>query len=119
MTNFVKMLIIPIFALSFACGGQIDDSASQEDMKAPLNFEPFSAFQTAQQHAARYGKNPQAIVLEGDMTSDHTGYSWTWTFRCDGSVYVLVSVGAQSLHKTSHGLRTWLMGVAPYNRSRL
>src|SRR5438876_12406977 len=106
MNNFVKLLITSLVAFSFACGGQLDDeSAGQDDLRAPLTFDPFTSYGAAKAHAARYCKGePQAVVLEGDLTSDGQAYQWHWTFR-DGSYYVDVAVGAQSVRVTGRGLR--------------
>jgi hypothetical protein len=120
MTNFVKMLIIPVLALSFACGGQIDDeSATQDELKASLNFEPFDSYKTAQKHAARYGKNPVAVNLQAGIAADRTGYQWSWTFQCDGSIYVDVAVSEKTVRVTSHGMRALLMGVASFDPAKL
>ena len=121
MTNFVKILIISVLALSSACGGQIDDeTAGQDELKASLNFEPFDAYKTAQEHAARYGKHPVAVGLQGNITSDQGSFQWSWTFQCDGSYYVDVSVSEKAVRVSSRGFRATLMGVAsfdPANRS--
>ena len=73
----------------------------------------------ARAHAARYGANPRAIVLSGTLSSDGQGYDWRWTFQCDGSVYAVVSAGPQSVRVVSHGIRTWLMGVAAFDPSKV
>ena len=60
-----RIVVLLAAALSFACGGQIDDeSAAQDELKASLNFEPFDSYQAAQKHAARYGKNPVAVCVK-------------------------------------------------------
>ena len=120
MTTFIKKLLAAsLLALSFACGGRIDDAGDPQDIKAALSFEPFTSYTAARAHAARYGANPRAIVLSGTLSSDGQGYDWRWTFQCDGSVYAVVSAGPQSVRVVTHGIRTWLMGVAAFDPSKV
>ncbi|MGZ6143192.1 MAG: hypothetical protein ACXWLM_07625 [Myxococcales bacterium] len=108
-----------VLASAVACGGQIDSADDAQDIKAPLSFEPFTTYAAAKAHAAKYGNNPRAIALAGDLSSDKKGYQWHWTFQCDGSVYAIVSAGPTGVRVTSHGLRTWLMGVAAFDPAQV
>ena len=104
-----------LLASAIACGGQIDSTDDAQDMKAPPSFEPFTAYATAKAHAAKYCSNPAAIDLGGELSSDRKSYSWTWRFQCDGQVFVMVAAGPNGVRVTSHGLRTWLMGVTKFD----
>ncbi len=121
MNAIVKKLIIPLVALSFACGGAVDaqDGAQDDLAAAPLSFEPFTSYAAAQQHANRYGTSCAAVALNGAITADRAGYDWSWTFRCNGQVFAIVAVNAQAVRVTSHGLRTWMLGVSTFDPAKL
>jgi len=111
-----KNLIAILLVIStFACGGQVDPADDAQDLKAPPSFEPFTMYATAKAHAARYCSNPAAFGLEGELNADHKTYAWTWQFRCDGQVFVMVAVGPTGARVTSHGLRTWLLGCSTFD----
>jgi hypothetical protein len=116
MKTFIKKLLgASLLIISFACGGPIDQADDAQDVKAPLSFDPFTSYAAAKAHAANYCRNPRAVGLNGVLASDKKSYDWRWTLQCDGSVYVIVSAGPSSVRVTSHGLRTWLMGVAAFD----
>ena len=116
MKTFIKkMLAASLLVMSFACGGQVDSADDAQDLKAPLSYEPFDSFAAVKAHAQKYCASPRAISLTGTLATDKSGYSWSWTMQCDGSVYVVVSAGPTSVRVTSHGLRTWLMGVSSFD----
>src|SRR5207253_250960 len=122
MTNFVKILIISVLALRRSAGRGRQDrqgAAGQDELKASLNFEPFDAYKTAQEHAARYGKHPVAVGLQGNITSDQGSFQWSWTFQCDGSYFVDVSVSEKAVRVSSRGFRATLMGVASFDPANL
>lgn len=113
-----NLIAILLLVASFACGGQVDSGDDAQDLKAPPSFEPFTMYATARDHAAKYCSNPAAIGLGGELGSDKM-YSWTWRFRCDGQVFVMVAVGPTAARVTSHGLRTWLLGCSTFDPAKV
>jgi hypothetical protein len=119
MTRIFRLFAaLSLISFGIACGGAVneDDALGDEsaaDMKADPS-EPVTWVAMAQKAAERYSHNGSLMNVEGSA-GPTDGFSWTFSFQGDGSIWTTVQCDGHTARVLSHEKRVFIMGVSTVN----